>query len=69
MNAFVIKSWSTSDQLDGNGNYVNINGRAGGFVSWLLNLLDISPTVSLTVRADKIIFQSSYLLDATNPKQ
>jgi hypothetical protein len=61
MNAFVIKSWSASDQPDGNGNYVNINGRAGGLVWWLLNLLDISPTVSLTVCADKIIFQKGSL--------
>ena len=61
MNAFVIKSWSASDQPDADGNYVNINGRAGGLVSWLLNLLDISPTVRLTVRADKIIFQKGSL--------
>ena len=61
MNAFVIKSWSASDQPDGDGNYVNICGRAGGLVSWVLNLLDISPTVSLAVRADKIIFQKSSL--------
>ena len=61
MNAFVIKSWSASDQPDGDGNYVNINGRAGGLVSWMLNLLDISPTVHMTVRADKIIFQKGSL--------
>jgi len=61
MNAFVIKSWSASNQPDGNGNYLNINGRAGGLVSWLLNLLDISPTVSLTVSADKITFQKGSL--------
>jgi hypothetical protein len=59
--AFVIKSWSASNQPDGNGNYVNINGRARGLGSWLMNLLDISPTVSLTVRADKIIFQKGSL--------
>jgi len=61
MNAFVIKSWSASDQPDGDGNYVNIIGRAGGLVSWLLNLLDISPTVHMTVRADKIVFQKGSL--------
>ena len=61
MNAFVIKSWSASDQPDGDGNYVNINGRAGGLVSWMLNLLDISPTVHMTVRADKIVFQKGSL--------
>lgn len=61
MNAFVIKSWSATDQPGPDGNYVNISGRAGGLVSWLLNLLDISPTVSLTVRADKITIQRGSL--------
>lgn len=61
MTAFVIKSWSAENQPDGDGNYVNIYGRAGGFVSWLLNLLDISPTVRLKVRADKIIFEKGSL--------
>ena len=61
MSAFVIKSWSANDQPDGEGNYVNINGRAGGLVSWLLNLLDISPTVRLTVRSDKITLQMGSL--------
>ncbi len=36
MNAFVIKSSSASDQSDGAGNYVNINGRAGGIVSYCM---------------------------------
>jgi hypothetical protein len=35
---------------------VNISGGAGGLMSWLLNLLDISPTVCRTVRTDKIFF-------------
>lgn len=61
MNAFVIKSWSASDLPDSDGNYVNINGRAGGLVSWMLNLLDISPTVHMTVRADKIVFHKGSL--------
>jgi hypothetical protein len=66
MNAFVIKSWSASDQPDGDGNYVNINGRAGGFVSWVLNLLGISPTVHLIAKADKIIFQKGSLEGTLN---
>ena len=61
MNAFVIKSWSANDHPDGDGNYVNINGRAGGLVSWLLNLLGISPTATLTVRTDKITLQTGSL--------
>jgi len=36
MNAFVIKSWSANEQPDGDGNYVNINGRAGLVACFLL---------------------------------
>ena len=61
MNAFVIKSWSAASQPDADGNYVNISGRAGGFVSWLLNLLGISPTVQLIVQADRVVFQKGSL--------
>lgn len=39
MHTFVITSWSANDQPDGDGYYVNINGRAGGLV--LLRLLDL----------------------------
>ncbi len=66
MNAFVIKSWSANDQADPNGNYVHISGRAGGFVAWLLNLLDISPTVQLVVRGDRIVFQKGSLEGTLN---
>ncbi len=65
MNAFVIKSWTASDQPDTDGNYVNISGRAGGLVSWVLNLLGISPTVSLIVRDDRIIFQKGSLREGS----
>lgn len=65
MNAFVIKSWSANEKPDAEGSYVNINGRAGGFVSWALNLLGISPTVSLIVRDDRIIFQKGSLREGS----
>ena len=61
MTTYVIKSWSASSVPDQDGNYVNIDGRAGGLMSWLLNLLGISPTVSLAVRGDKIMFQKGSL--------
>lgn len=66
MSAYVIKSWSASDKPDQDGNYVNIYGRAGGIVSWVLNLLDISPTVRLTVSADKITFHKGSLEGTIN---
>lgn len=64
--AFVIKSWSAQSQVDAEQNYVNITGRAGGLVAWVLNLLSISPTVRLVVRADKILFQKGSLEGTLN---
>ena len=63
--AFVIKSWTATSQPDIEGNYVNISGRAGGLVSWLLNLVGISPTVSLIVRDDRIIFRKGSLREGS----
>jgi hypothetical protein len=60
-NVFVIKSWSASNKLDRDGNFVNIQGRAGGLMSWLMSILGISPTVSLKARGDRIIFQEGSL--------
>lgn len=59
--AFVIKSWSASGDPDADQNYINISGRAGGLVAWLLNALGISPTVRLIVSGEKIIFQKGSL--------
>ena len=56
MNAYVIKTWHASDETDANGNYIHITGRAGGLISWLFNLLGISPTVELKVSAEQISF-------------
>ena len=64
--AFVIKSWSAANQPDSDGNYVNISGRAGGLIAWLLNVLGISPTVRLIVNADKITFQKGSLEGSLN---
>lgn len=60
-NAYVVKSWSASNRMDGEGNYVNIEGRAGGLLSWVLNLLGVSPTVGLKARGDRIIFHEGSL--------
>lgn len=59
--AFVIKSWFASNNPDADQNYINISGRAGGLVAWLLNALGISPTVRLIVSGEKIIFQKGSL--------
>lgn len=66
MAVFVIKSWCAEDRPNAQGEFVNIEGRAGGFISWLLNLLGISPTVRLTVRTDKVVFHKGSLEGTVN---
>lgn len=66
MNAFVIKSWSAESQPNAQGDFVSIEGRAGGLVSWLLNVLGISPTVRLSIRGDKILFHKGSLEGTVN---
>ena len=64
--AFVIQSWSASNQPNADGEYVHISGRAGGLIAWLLNLLGISPTLHLIVQTDKIIFRKGSLEGTLN---
>jgi hypothetical protein len=61
MTAYVIKSWSAVQDPRPGEPYINIEGRAAGLMSWLLNLLDISPTVRLVVLADKVNFEKGSL--------
>ena len=56
MNTLVIKSWHASEIPDENGNYVHIAGRTDGLISWIFNLIGISPTVELKVSVGKISF-------------
>lgn len=59
--AFVIKTWTASEHSSADGVYVDISGRAGGLIAWILNLLGISPTVRMMVTEDKITFQEGSL--------
>lgn len=62
MATYVIKSWQAQNQpIEGSENYVKIEGRASGLLSWLLGLVGISPTVSLRVTADKVVYEKGSL--------
>ena len=61
MATYVIESWRASDQPDANNNYVAITGRKEGFISWLLGVLRINPTVSITVSANRLEFSEGSL--------
>lgn len=62
MGALVIKSWAVKHQpVDENRNYINILGRQGGLVSWILSLMGIDPTTAIKVGAEKIEFSETSL--------
>jgi len=61
MAAYVIKSWRASNEPDVHNNYVTIIGRKEGVISWLLALVRIDPTVSITVSATRIEFSEASL--------
>lgn len=59
---YVIKSWKLQETPVGVGeSNVKIEGRASGLLSWLLSLINVSPTISLTVTDDKITFEKGSL--------
>jgi len=62
MSDYVIQSWKAQDQpIQGTDSFVKIEGRASGILSWLLGQLKISPTITLSVSADKITFAEGSL--------
>lgn len=61
MTTYVIKSWFAREEPGPDRHYIDIEGRAAGLMSWLLNLLGISPTVRLVVLADKVSFEKGSL--------
>jgi len=62
MASYVIKSWKAQEQpIEGTDLFIKIEGRASGTLSWLLNLMSISPTVTLHVTSDKITFEEGSL--------
>ena len=61
-NAYVIKRWQiTSQPTDESKNYVVVEGRAGGLISWLLSLVQISPIVKMEINANRILFNQGSL--------
>lgn len=54
--AYVIKYWHASNQPDADGNYVLIQGRREGLVSWLLSLLKIEPSIEIRVTGNEVRF-------------
>jgi hypothetical protein len=62
MSALVIKEWKASNQpIDSDGSYVKVIGRAGGLISWFLELLKVDPTTSIRVSQNRVEFSSASL--------
>ncbi len=56
--AYVIKDWFASETPNHDGIYVNIEGRKGGLMSFLMALVGIDPTVSLVIDRENVRFRS-----------
>lgn len=65
MPIYVIKSWYSSNQPDTDGNYILIEGRQEGLISWLLSVFRIEPTVTIRVTENKV----EQWLDQCHPVQ
>lgn len=55
---YVIKEWFASETQNQDGVYINIKGRKGGLISFVLSLVGINPIVSLVVDRENIRFVS-----------
>lgn len=54
---YVIKEWFASETPNQDGIYINITGRKGGLMSFILSLVGIDPTVSLLVDRENVRFK------------
>ena len=62
MSSLVIKHWAANTKpIDENNNFINITGRSGGIISWILSLVKIDPTTTILVGIDRIEFTSASL--------
>jgi len=62
MSSLVIKTWQVSDKpIDANDNHINIVGREGGLLSWLLALVKIDPITAIRVSTKRVEFTQASL--------
>lgn len=58
MTAYVVKSWDVNEEVNANGNFVEIKGRAPGVISWFLALVGIEPTVAIKISEKLFVFEA-----------
>jgi len=61
MNPYVIKKWQVTEIAGVDQNNIEIEGRAGGLLSWLMSKVGISPTVKVEIGAERIRFAEGSL--------
>ena len=59
--ALVIKQWHASDKPDAKAEYVRIEGREAGLISFLLSLLKVDPTTTFVVDARSVLHEQGSL--------
>jgi len=58
---YVIKEWFANETPNQNGIYVDITGRKGGLIAFILSLVGIDPVVSLVVDRENVRFKEGSL--------
>lgn len=62
MGTLVIKDWKAEAKpIDNKNNFINITGREGGLLSWLLALLRVDPTTNILIGVERVEFTGSSL--------
>lgn len=58
VSTYVIREWQVSNTPKSNGEYIRIQGRAPGLISWFLSLIGIEPSVDIRVTDKAVFFES-----------
>jgi hypothetical protein len=67
MSTLVIKKWQVSNNpIDSQGNFIDIVGREGGLISWILAVVKIDPVSSIRVSDKRVEFSTASLSGTTH---
>jgi hypothetical protein len=57
MTPLVLKEWKASNKpIDDKANWIKISGRASGILSWILAILQVDPTTTISISEKRIEF-------------
>lgn len=62
----VVKQWYVSNVPRADGSYLSISGRRSGLVGWLLSVLGLDPTITLSITDKKITLHTTSIGGISN---